>query len=448
MHPNIAMNKKTSRRSLLALVLASGLGLGVYYTRPMLRIGTGYATKMICSCTFIQDRDPAEVRAQELNFSILSAVETTVDREAKTVTGSFYGIVTRKAQFIPGRGCVLIADPDIPLPTAWDRPASPTTWNWPSPPDSILTTYDQEALDSAFAYGMRPLSGGGARALVLIHRGKLIREVYGEGFTAETPQLGWSMAKSLTGALTGVLVGREQLHPNQQGLFEAWSNDVRSNIHLADLLHMNSGLDWEESYGSATDATRMLYLEPNFSAYAMAKPSIAQADTRWVYSSGTSNLIAQLHRNQFTDVAEYLRFPYDALFHPLGIQNAYFEPDQNGTLVGSSYAWLRPRDWAKVGQLYLQNGRWEGRQLLPADWVDYSRQPAEGSEGAYGAQIWLKTEDLPDAPDDIFAFRGFQDQRVFIIPSRDLVFVRLGRNDDKTEDFNELLVRVLAALPN
>ncbi len=441
------MFTKSLKRVLLGLFLLILLGLLIWLVVPMLRIGTGYATKMTCSCAFIQDREAEDVQRRELNFSVLPYVRTQVDRERRMTTGNFLGIIRRTAQYIPGRGCVLLSNEAMPLPQPIERPAPARPWRWPEATDSLLARFDQAALDSAFAFGMRPLPGGGTRGLVLIYEGQLIRETYDPAFSADTPQLGWSMAKSLTNALIGILVKQGTLQLKQQALFEEWKDDERRQISLEDLLHMNSGLDWNEAYSNITDATRMLYLEPNFAAYARRKSSVAPPGTQWVYSSGTTNLISRLIRNQFEDDATHARFPFEALFGPLGIENAYFEPDQSGTVVGSSYGWLRPRDWAKVGQLYLQDGIWEGARLLPEGWVDFSTTPAAGSDGAYGAQIWLRTEEIPDAPADSYSFRGFQDQRVFVFPTQRAVLVRIGRNDDKVLDFNELLKRMLLALP-
>jgi hypothetical protein len=191
----------------------------------------------------------------------------------------------------------------------------------------------------------------------------------------------------------------------------------------------------------------MLYLQPDMPAYATARPSAHAPGTFWAYSSGTTNILSGLIRDRLGDDAAYYQLLRDSLFLPIGVTSAWVEPDQSGHWVGSSYGWLSPRDWARCGLLYLHDGRWGERRILPAGWVDYSRLPAAGSVGEYGAHVWLKGSSLPSVPDDTFIFRGFQDQRVFIIPSRDCVIVRVGKNDDKQADFNGLVQRVLAGLP-
>jgi CubicO group peptidase (beta-lactamase class C family) len=255
------------------------------------------------------------------------------------------------------------------------------------------------------------------------------------------------MTKSVTNAMVGLLVKKGQLSLEQDHLFPEWENDERAKITLADLLHMNSGLEWNEEYGSVSDATQMLYGQSDMAAYTWNKPLVASPNTNWVYSSGTTNLLSYLVREKTGSEKAYYQLVREELFLPLGMHSAMIEVDQSGTMVGSSYGWATVRDWARFGQLYLNNGQVDGFQLLPGNWVNFSREVANGSEGTYGAQIWLQSDDATNAPEDVFMFRGFQDQRIVMIPSRQCVMVRLGKNKDKTFPLDTFIEEVLAALP-
>lgn len=440
------MHHRTVLSSIIGLILI--LIAGLWYAYPLLRIGSGYAAKMGCSCHFLQGRELADIHEKDLNFSVLPWMRLQLNAEKRQVTAAFLGIMAKRvAEYVPGRGCILISNPTMELPAPWVESEAVANDGWPMRLDTLPPGIDtlglQEAGDAAFA----PLAGGGTRALLVLYDGKLVYERYAVGFGPQTPLLGWSMTKSLTNALVGMLVKQGRLDPDAKNLFPAWAGDDRRNITLRNLLQMNSGLVWNENYGNTSDATVMLYVQPDMPGYAASVPLAQTPGTTWVYSSGTSNLLSGLVRQQFTDDRSYQSFIRDSLFAALGMTSARIEPDQAGTAVGSSYGWATARDWARFGQLYLQDGVWEGRQLLPPGWVAFSREPAAGSENTYGGHIWLKDIDTPNAPADIFQFSGFQDQRVCIIPSRRVVMVRLGMNDDKQFGLDAWITGVLAALP-
>lgn len=431
-----------------SIVLAILLAGGFWYAQPLLKVGAGYAAKMACSCHYLQGRSMENIKAEDLNYSALPLVKLTHDQAQAEVAASFFGIISQRAKFIKGRGCVLIADENQPLPE--EVPTSPLA--------SIVTplpTYDtlpeglnKKALEQAVQEAFLPLPGGGTRGVVVLYDGHLVHEQYAPGFTEASPLLGWSMTKSITNALVGILVKNGQLSLQQDHLFPEWEADERAKITLADLLHMNSGLEWNEAYGGVSDATKMLYTQSNMAAYTRAKPLAFEPNTTWEYSSGTTNLLSDLVRQTVKDDQAYRGLVRDSLFHLIGMHSAQIESDQSGTLVGSSYGWATARDWARFGQLYLQDGRWDDYAVLPTGWVDFSRERAVGSEGVYGAQVWLPDPtELSDVPEDLFMFRGYQDQRIVIIPSRKIVMVRLGVNEDKTFPLNKFIHEVLAALP-
>ncbi|MEM9834896.1 MAG: serine hydrolase [Bacteroidota bacterium] len=427
------------------------------YALPLLETGTGYAAKMMCSCLYVHNTESSleTMQAERLNFSVLSQISLQHDAEEKSVHTSFYGLAGQEAKFIPGRGCVMVADQNKPLPAGIEvapPPLSQVASDLSLQPDSTtMAGVDLNKLAEAIDFGMAPVPGGGAHAIVVLRNGQLLTERYAEGITADARLLGWSMTKSITAGLLGMRVASGDIDLNKRPVFTEWQGtaeqpDPRETISLTNLLRMNSGLRWNEAYGSVSDATIMLHDQVSMANYVMKQPLAEPPATHWMYSSGTTNLLMEKVARSFVDKEALIRWIHDSLFYPIGANSFIIETDQRGLPVGSSYGWARARDWAKMGQLYLQNGRWGDRQIIPAAWIDYIRQPAEDSEGIYGGQIWLPGPDMPSLPQDAFMFRGFQDQRVFMIPSKQLVIVRLGHNVDKATDFDGLVARVLAAV--
>ncbi len=169
---------------------------------------------------------------------------------------------------------------------------------------------------------------------------------------------------------------------------------------------------------------------------------MATPGTQWSYSSGSTNIVSRVIKNTFDTLSDNFAFPRRALFDKLGMRSAIIEPDASGTLVGSSYMWAIPRDWARFGLLYLNDGLWEGERILPEGWVAYSTAPTQSSSGLYGAYFWLNSTQAlyPSLPADLFECRGFVGQMVTMIPSKKLVVVRLGYNPkmiSSSSDFHE-----------
>jgi CubicO group peptidase (beta-lactamase class C family) len=277
------------------------------------------------------------------------------------------------------------------------------------------------------------LTGPGMRAIVVLHDGQIVAERYAPGFDRDTVQLGWSMTKSVTAGLIGLLAkdGRLQLDAPA-----GWTTrDGRERISIAELLSMTSGLEFNEGYGAVSDVTRMLYLEPDMEEFARAKPLVHSPGTVWSYSSGTAVMLARIFQNTAApDPLAYLR---TRLFGPLGMSSAVIEADEAGNLVGSSYMYATPRDWARYGQLLAQDGVFNGDEILPRGYVAMMSSPVAPSGGEYGhGMVWrwvthsAKPGVNPGAaygiPEDTFWMSGHDGQYVAIIPSRQLVIVRMG----------------------
>jgi CubicO group peptidase (beta-lactamase class C family) len=179
----------------------------------------------------------------------------------------------------------------------------------------------------------------------------------------------------------------------------------------------------------------------------LEKPAAFKPNTHWNYSSGTTNLLSGILRQQFKTHQEYLDFWYSALIDKIGMNSMIIETDMAGNYVGSSYGWATTRDWSKFGLLYLHKGNWNGEQILDESWVKYTVKPTNTSEGQYGAQFWLNAGGrFPDVPREMYYCSGFQGQMVAIIPSLDLVIVRMGLKEDPEFDFNGMLSGIIGSL--
>jgi CubicO group peptidase (beta-lactamase class C family) len=256
------------------------------------------------------------------------------------------------------------------------------------------------------------------------------------------------MTKSITGTLYGILEKQGKIDIYAPTGITEWANDDRKQITYNDLLHMNSGLEWEEDYFKISDVTKMLYLESEMGRAQIGKPLVAKPNESWNYSSGTTNLLSgPLLRKQFKNHQEYLDFWYKELIDKIGMHSAVIETDISGNYVGSSYAWATTRDWAKFGLLYLHEGNWNGEQILDSTWVKYVATPTNTSDGQYGAQFWLNAGGhFQDVPKDLFSCNGFQGQYIFIIPSKHLTIVRMGLKEDPEFDVNEFLSEIIGSI--
>jgi CubicO group peptidase (beta-lactamase class C family) len=291
-----------------------------------------------------------------------------------------------------------------------------------------------KAIDEAFAEP-DPAHPRRTRALVVVHEGRIVAERYAKGFDAKMPLIGWSMSKTATNALIGLRVKDGKLALANRGLLPEWRNadDPRRDITLDQLMRMTSGLSFDEDYDDElSDVAQMLFVEGDAADFAADKPLQFAPGSHWAYSSGTTNILSRVLRESFEDAGEYLRFPHERLFKPLGMRSAVLEPDASGTYVSSSFLYATARDWARLGLFFLQQGQWKDEQLLPATWVAASLTPTKPApDGEYGAQLWLKLPETqkhgePPMPDDAYYMLGHDEQIVAIVPSRDLVIVRLG----------------------
>lgn len=323
--------------------------------------------------------------------------------------------------------------PGIPWPTREWQLAVPKVR------DSVALTRHADAI-----FALTPAQGV-TYALLIVHRGELIYERYAAGASNLYLQYSWSMAKSITQALVGILVRDGRIDVSAPAAVPEWQgkNDPRRHITLDQLLRMRSGLEFVEDYvdGKISDVIPMLQFEGrrDTAAFAAAKPLAHAPDAEFSYSSGTTNIICRILRDIVGGPTEMTAFMREELFEPIGMRSPLPNFDHAGTFIGSSYCLATPQDFARFGYLYLRDGAWDGQHILPPGWVDYARRESfNNSLQAYGAHWWL----TPGT--SRFHAAGYDGQRIFVAPEQDLVIVRCGRTPATempyvTEQFEKLM---------
>lgn len=438
------MKKKTIFRILLAVLLAAILG-GCVYLNSLMPIITGYAAKNLASDVFVSGREPADVEALDLNFSFIKFTRNKVDFENHTVTSRFLWSKSQ-ALYREGYGVTLLRGKNALARLQAQK--YPDVVNIPGPEtllpgDSALTARlapIAKALVDDHAYNGTPF------AFIVVHQDGVVAERYREGITADTRLLSWSMGKSFTNALVGIMAGDGLVDIHAPMDIPEWQGDGRAAITLSDLMQMQSGLEWNENYGTRSDVNLMLHREEDMGLFALSKPLMAKPGTHWYYSSGSTNIIVRYLRGRFASEEEFLQYIHERLFDPLGIDNPCFEPDMSGTPVGSSYLYATARDFARLGHMYLHDGCVGEERLLPEHWVEYTTTPASDSKGGYGACFWLnRGKTYPSAPEDMYSCQGHDGQMIFIIPSKELVVVVLGYSPkpDRVIEFDRLLSDII-----
>lgn len=435
---------RRSRKILLSvsvIVLALLVG-GYWYERPMLLTGTGYAAHNACALDEIADRTNA---GDDLpDNPLVPVLRTKIDGDR--TQASVLGLLAKKQAWSTADFGCTIADerPDLPEATAIDASNNPyTTAAAPTPTAPVA-----EALDEGFGTDLskKDQEALGTRGIVVIKDGTLIAERYAAGFDASTPQLGWSMTKSVTNLLVGRLVEEGSISLDDDQLRPEWT-DARADITVRQLLQMTSGLHWDETYSLGTPITKMLYTEPDMGSYVASQKLDHEPGTYLQYSSGSTTVLCSVLSRDRGGAD----FPRRTLFAQLGLASAVLEPDATGTPVCSSYLWATPRDWATIGQFALADGVWNGTRLLPRGWLAESTEAvvAETNEDpGYATGWWAnkRADDslfAPELPDDAYFAQGHDGQWLVVVPSEKLVVARLGFTPTEVD---ERVVSMTAAL--
>ena len=432
---------------------------------PIMR---GMAAKTMCSCVFVAGRTPESVAQKELQvFPGLANLPLEVNFQDSSVTARML-FRTTKAIFRKGLGCTLLAEaPESAVRSqrfnTYDEPyPDQDTIPWPSGnlhAFTVTTSIDREKVERAVQEAFTekdPDNPVHTHAVVVVYRGKIIAEKYADGFDANAVMTGWSMTKSLTNALVGILVREGKLELSSPAPVKAWRGDDRKNITLNHLLQASSGLSWSESYFlPGADFHNMFILSDDKAGYAASRRLEYPPGAFFEYSSGTTNILSRIIRETVGE-DRYHRFPHEALFSRIGMYHTLMESDASGTFVASSYGYGTARDWARLGLLFLHDGVWNGERILPEGWVKYSITPAPAAKRReYGAHVWLNlgaadnpaNAIVPGIPGEAILFQGFEDNYVVIIPSRELVVVRLGVTHNDLFRLDQLVTGILGALP-
>ena len=465
------MTRKNLFLILAASTALSALALSAARARDVPKVATGFVAGVICTETFVSGLDPARVLAETAAAMpgtglITWALDYRVDRARKDVTVTLLGFGKSHAVYRgEGLGCYLDhggAATDISLPPADARPALLPEIAGPSvvaPASPQLAA----ALDRAFAEPDKSTPRN-TRAVVVMKDGHVIAERYADGIGIDTPLLGFSATKSVMSALAGIMVRKGALKLNEPVPIAAWqgADDPRRAITLDHLLRHTAGLalgsSLQASLASALEpVNRMKFMEGDMAAYAESVPLATAPGAAWNYHDGNTVILAYLIRQAAGgSAADMIRFARQELFGPLGMRHVALEFDASGNAEASSQMLASARDWARFGQLYLNDGVVGGRRILPEGWVNYSAEPTPGAWVGMGAGFWTNRGDSFGAayrvergvPRDAFFAKGTIGQYVMIVPSEKLVIVRFGRSPNWPGDADgvfQLVADVVAA---
>lgn len=443
----------TRRRKIILLTTAiacAGLALGAARARDVPKVATGFIADTLCAETFVSGLDPSRNLAETIDampgVGLLTwAMDFQVDRARKEVTVTLFGIGRSHAVYREGLGCTLehgqgiaavALRPDDKQPALLPEIAGP---GLVSPQSEGLSA----ALDRAFTEPAQPPYRR-TRAIVVMKAGRIVAERYADGIGPETQLLGFSMTKSVMSALTGILVRQGKLKLDGPAPVAAWQNpdDPRHAITVDQLLRHTAGIalgsSLQASLGSVLEPVNVMkFAEDDMAAYAASMPLATAPGTVWNYHDGNTIMLAHLIRNAAGGKPEdALRFAHRELFAPLGMRHVTLQLDGAGTIEGSSKMLASARDWARFGQLYLNDGIAGGKRILPEGWVNYSATATPNAWVGIGAGFWTNQGDSFGAkfrvdhgwPRDAFFAKGTIGQYTIIIPSERLVIVRLGRS--------------------
>lgn len=454
------MKKKTLRRLIWLLILIAIIGI-TWFVWPRLPIITAFASKGMASSVFVADKDPERVEAEDLSFFPISLAKSEIDYEEKSVTSTVFGLAKRKAIYREGLGSVIVLDsPEDELrKMEFNKPEpeySPDTIPWPKGnviPAKLPEGVDSERLtgliDTCFDQpGEEPFKK--TLGIVIVYDNKLIAEKYLGDYDHNTMFHGWSMTKTVAGAMAGILADKGKLSLDDPVEVGEWGDNEMGKITVKNVIQMSTGLDWYENYFTISDATVMLMQSEDMLASITNNELEHQPGSHWNYSSGDANLLSGIIRNEINDDEKYHALPYRELFYPAGMLTTTLETDASGLFVASSYSYGSTRDWARFGLIFLNEGVIAGDTILSKEWVDFMKTPAPASDGKYAGTFWLQEPNeenaLVDVPDDVFFADGFLGQRIYIIPSKKLVAVRMGYGLSNFS-MNDFLREVIETLP-
>jgi CubicO group peptidase (beta-lactamase class C family) len=447
------------------------------YDRPVQTvIYTGMQALLTCNGIFVSNRTLDQLYEAELKMDLMPLAPTekvTIDRERKAVSIPGNGAVMRAA-YREGLGCVVMgpeqtfADIDkLPILKLAPLSGDPSNTLWPDGdlvrakplPDYI----DQKALDAAAEFAFDRKTHGHASqitmSLLVVHKGEIILERYAPGVDMTTKTRTWSTAKSIAATLIGIAVRDGKLALDAPLPFKDWGpgrgpvpdTDPRRKITLRNVLNMSSGL-YPIDDVSVTGSMLSYFGGASSVRGAVDRGLVREPGTTWDYENYDSLLGVYALKTVLGDAQTYREFPRRALFDQIGMRNTVVGMDRFGDYVLSSQVYTNARDLARLGLLYLNEGVWNGKPILPKSWIQFARTPAPATEDQgrqYGGQFWLAPDNRIDLPQDAYSTAGSRGQFTIIIPSYDLVIVRRGEDWLSEDGFSnwDLAHEVLKAFP-
>ena len=437
------------------------------------KYAAGIAAHHLCSGTFVvgrvTERTPETVLAGDIapfvGFAWQDDFEWEVDMEAMSATVWAADVAPRTAKYHGDQGCTLLEDGAdsvrfTPVPVPRDQPPADEQ-DWPLG-DIGAEEADQAGVDrAALAAALDAAMGTeeqNTRALAVVRHGKIVGERYAPGFTRNTPQISWSEGKSVTATLIGVLMQKGHFGLDDPAPVAEWraEGDPRGVILMRHLLTMSSGLDMTNlGLGGASslipenEHMRVYFDSLNVFEHASGQPYGIPPGTEFRYRNSDPLTLGRIVRETVENNGkEYLTHPQRMLFDRIGSRDFVLEPDPWGNFILSGYEYGSAADWMRFGLLHLWDGVFEGDRILPEGWSEFVSSPSPGAkDGEYGGLWWLNLGGrYPDIPSDAYWASGFMGQTTMVIPSRDVVVVRLGPSPGDFGDYlNATVAAILAA---
>ena len=458
------MSSKNLFKKILLALLIIIVAVFIWLSFTVFPVISGYGSKNLCSAVYLQHRNPIDVIREDLGDFPLSLGKFVLNKVDSSVTGSVFGIASKKTIYRKGCGCTIVNDfsEEEIRKQEFSFPSKPVINNdtipWPYGNkliDTVPLNVNREYLQKVVNNVMNDTDLNGkpayTRAVLVLYDGNIVAEQYAPGFDKNTVMLGWSISKSLTAALIGILVNDNKLTVDEPAPIAEWANTKKANITIKELLQQTSGLDFTEDYSKPSSVNKMLFTKGDMAAYVTALPLKYKPGTVFNYSSGNSNILGRIIRQTVGD-KDYSSFPYNELFYKINAYSFLLESDASGTYIASSYSYATARDFARFGLLYLNNGIWNGKQILQPEWIKESIQPSDADKRKhYGYQFWLNGYNekdsikhwYPDVPADMFFADGYGGQDIYIIPSKKLVVLRFGLH---VIDENKFLKEVIQSI--
>jgi CubicO group peptidase (beta-lactamase class C family) len=400
---------------------------------------TGFSSKIGCSLRFVSQYPEKQVRKDLLNYSsLIEYVDMDFDTAKQSVTSRFLW-VEKKSVYKESSGCTLVVannnNNQIAIRTLHRAPSKPELKSNLS--DTVNTlVYELIEQDNKL--------GHDTRAVLILKNGEVIAEKYAEGYSEGTLFLGWSIAKTLNALIIGNMIKNEMIDFEEKNILKVSKNDPREKITIEQLLTMTSGLDFHEDYSPGGDAVKMLF--GDYSAHQRPMKSVLKYNPGefFSYSSGSANLLSHIIFSRFPSNKEAFSYIKKNILFPLGMSKTVLEADPSGVFIGSSFIYSTARGYAKLGQLYIDNGiSLDGNRIATKDWISKTVDSNDAkNENAYGFQMWLNSGNSsglrwPSLPKNTFAAKGNKGQYIVIIPEKKMVIVRLGwsKSDYPIDDF-------------